>query len=171
MIKREYMITASVIASVLVGSLFYYNNITQAQKLRLYKETVKINVLSPRSTEFYESYEVWGGVLANNVSFPFKFNPKHEFLNVTDVWILAIIGNLYGSSTLSQIKINDATVTVSIVSGPRPRAFALHITDINIYQTLTPGINTITLTFSGGMPEGAGAYEINILITYEYQAR
>jgi len=169
MIKKGYIMIALAIVSVLLGSLVY-NSVTQADtgRFQVYRETVKICVLSPR-----DSALPFSGIQVPGIKLPFEFNAKERFLNVTDVWVFIVIGpeqyRLSGFEvTMDAIEINDVSVPVTGTYSA-PTGVSVHIQDPFIYGTIFPGINTLTLRY---LEVYRGyVFETSILITYEYQTR
>jgi hypothetical protein len=139
--------------------------------LQAHNETLKINVLTPRSPECQQvngPYDIRGGVDVRGAPIPFEFNPKGAKFNVTDVWIFIVIGGSApdSSGTLSSILLNEGQITVGVSYGPTPKAISISIQDLAIHKLLVSGINTVTLDYDGyGL-----VYEIDVLISYEYLA-
>jgi hypothetical protein len=114
--------------------------------------------------------------------FPFEFNPKDKFLNVTDLWVSLIVRSpsygYYFNATF-EITLNNETLTaVTGVFVPlTPFAMAsLHLTELA--QNITKGINTLEIrawAWDTIGPTGSRtflvAHRLDVLITYEYQAR
>jgi hypothetical protein len=169
MLRKKHIILALVIVSVLLGSLLY-NNIAQAgtSKYRIYKDSVKISLLSPREK---------GILLAGGwpEEFPFTFEPKGTLLNVTNMWITYVYSSHEKATEWLQFNItlnhkHVASVTYGVVY--RPVQHGIQITDPNIYSALVEGINLIIIKDTGlTIDKAFYLYELTIFIEYKYKAR
>jgi hypothetical protein len=196
MLKKGYIIIALAIVSVILGSLFY-NNITQAQRLRIFKDSVEITVLDwtarmvPLSS-YYDPVHIEKGVLffqGNPVNFAFVFAPKQSFLNITNLWIvlIALAPDYYTDAIRFSVTINSkVTVSTGEVQmygeswdRAHPQQVSIQIKDYGVYQAIIEGINSITFSnpefkhsvYGDWRNTNLEMFKIMLFIEYEYQAR
>jgi len=180
MIKKTYLAILSIaIASVLLGSLFYIN-ITQAQggKARTYKDHMEIVVLEWTSREFGVNSDQrdYGVALITDspITLPFFFSPKEAFMNITNLWITFTAQNMYPAHLTIpvNITINDVATISTDEFYPSMniglKVVSLHITNLNVYETITSGLNNLVLTSSENL---LTVFRVSVFIEYEYQAR
>jgi hypothetical protein len=163
MIKKGYIMIALALVSVLLGSLFY-NNITQAQRLRVYKDVVEIAVLD--RSRIYENTEY--GIPVYIVSFSFAFTPKQRFLNVTKLALNIIVYPT--ESTTVNASINGVLMARFRTGkiGYLPMYKSVWTSEPNVCVIINHGINWLTIE---PLDKPLYMLKITLLIEYEYQAR
>ena len=168
MIKKRYLVVLSLaILSVLLGSLLY-TTLGLAGKPEpqpsICKDSVRISLLSVGAS----GWESQGALIITGVhEFPFVFNPKEPFQNLTDLWFSFFYLTSRPTVTID-ISLNNVYITSkSLLETTDPRPVSFQVTDTSLYYALTSGINVLTLTSM----DAIYLQELTVFIEYEYQAR
>lgn len=152
--------TAVLLSATLASGIFVHASPPTA----INKETVRIAALTHRE-QGLANYAGWSPIVL-----PFEFNPKNNFLNVTKAWVTIVASVSWpGQAPWLSVELNDQLIHSGQYTS-QVRLISIPIEDSNVIQTITPGINklTIRITTAG---EWVHVYEANVLVEYEYSTR
>jgi hypothetical protein len=152
--------------------------------LKVYKDSVQIIVFDWTNGIYVKSYPS-NEKVNDPLVLPFTFSPKPSFQNVTDLWISFTVRDHVGTDyegykayyQLDCIFNNQTIYHISERHLVRyEHVLSVHIEDENVYASIIPSLNNLTLTNPQVKCHGAFVYysmmifQVKIYIEYEYLA-